>query len=474
MAMRRWIGTWACGWALLVTAASGQNAGPADASPSSGESAPTAIRFVDGLTMDADDRVVLERFIGHAVVYARGLTQEQVLARCREAPEMFAWVEFRHLNCLNVAYQLTGDTQYLDLLRDGFALFRAIMTTGPDEYLGWYGKPIEPRRLKDQPDLQIDELQMNFRAISLLAGWVELARSNEGYAARNAETVRAYVELMEKHLFPKWDARGHFAEIPGRGGVYYGLDYPIPTKVTLSHEKLSIMVDGLLRLHRVTGRDVYLRRALQVGAWFKSNLALKEDHYEWMSWAPAGKWDVHPDKPDAWRVGWIAPDPNGPWYVTSLSIALNLYQHGLLFTDADLERFVKTQKTMCWNGDLERPEYRTVAGATGKWIKGRFLSYQVAHYDPVLRRLAFDGPHEAEQLKGSSSSWAGGANAQDYICEKFLMAPRVAKHPKPYASVGERFLADKGNKDFYDGLFFEVTAPGAATPRTPREMFGRE
>jgi len=433
---------------------------------------PAAIKFVDGLKIAGQDRVVLERFINHAVTFAEGLSEEKVLSKCREAPEMFAWVEFRYLNCLNLAYELTGDTRHLELFRDRFKLFRKIMSTGQDEYLGWYGMALKSRRPKDKPDLQIDELQMNFRAMSLLAHWVELARSRPEYASKRADTIKAYLDLMEKHLFPKWDARGHFAEIPGRGGVYHGLDYPIKTMVTLSHEKLSIMVDGLLRLHRVTGNDIYLKRALQLGAWFKSNLSLKDGHYEWMSWVPAGKWDVHPTKEDAWRTGWIAPDPKGGWYVTALSIALSLYQHGLLFDETDLKRFIKTQKTMCWNGDMEKPEYRTVAGATSKWVKGRFLSGQLAHYDPVLRKLAFHGPHEASVLKNAESSWKGGANAQSYVKEKYLMAPLIAEKARPYLAVGTKFLAGKDNKAFYDSLFFEVKAPGAVTPLKPSQMFG--
>lgn len=441
---------------------------PSPAQPQTGQ----GIQFVDNLELTSQDRVVLERFIGHAVTFAEGLTTEKVLVKCREAPEMFAWVEFRYLNCLHIAYELTRDTRYLDLFRDRFALFRNIMTTGEDTYLGWYGKPIKPRRLKDKPDLQIDELQMNFRAISLLARWVELARSRPEYASTQSDTIRAYLDLMEKHLFPKWDTRGHFVEIPDRGGIYRGLDYPIPPTRTLSHEKLSIMVDGLLKLHRVTGNDAYLRRALQIGAWFKSCLSLKDGHYEWMSWVPAGKWDVHPSKKDAWTVGWIAPDPNGGWYAASVSIAINLYQHGLLFDEADLKRFLKTQKTMCWNGDMKKPEYRTVAGVKSKWVKGRFLSHQLAHYDPVLQKLAFRGPHEATVLKNAESSWKGGANAQDYVREKYLRRPLVAKNPKPYQTVGAKFLSDKGNKAYYDGLFLEVKAPGAVTPLKPSEMFG--
>lgn len=434
----------------------------------------SAMVFREDLVIGEQDRVVLEQFVKHAVTYAEGLTADKVSSQCKKAPEMFAWVEFRYLSCLNLAYERTHDTQYLDLLRDSFAMFRKIMRTGDDEYLGWYGMPIKPRRLADQPDLQIDELQMNFRAMSLLARWVELAGSNQEYAAANSDTIKAHVDLMENHLFPKWDARGHFTRVAGRGGVYHGLDFPIKNQSTLSHEKLSIAVDGLLKLHRVTGNDTHLKRALELGAWFKSNLSLKDGHYEWMSWVPAGQWDVDPTKEDAWSVGWIAPDPNGPWYVASLSIALNLYQHGLLFTDLDLERFLVTQKTMCWNGDMESPEYRTVAGATSKWVKGRFLSYQLSHYDPILQKLAFAGPHEAAVLANAGNSWQGGANAQDYVREKYLMRSVISEKRQPYAAIGEEFLASRENKAFYDALFFEVKAPGAAAPLTPSQMFRRE
>ena len=428
-----------------------------------------AIKFVTHLTVSDTDRVILEAFIKHAVEYAEKLTAEKVATRCKAAPEMFAWVEFRYLNCLNVAYELTGDTQYLELFRNRFLLFRNIMTAGRDKYLGWYGLALESRRPKDNPTLRIDELQMNFRAISILARWVELARTDRDYAARHAGTIKAYLILMTRHLYPKWDARGHFVEVPGRGGVYRGLDYPIPVLGTLSFEKLSIMVDGLLKLHRVTGDEQYLKRALQVGAWFKSNLMLKDGHYEWMSWAPAGKWDVHPTKEDAWRIGWIAPDPNGGWYVASLSIALNLYQHGLAFDETDLKRFIKTQRTMCWNGDMAKPEYRTVAGATSKWVTGRFLSYQLAHYDGTLRKLAFAGPHEPEAVKSAASSWKGGANAQSYVREKYLMRSVIPKLPQPHAPIGRKFLANAPNKKFHDAILPKVKSPGAPPPGKPSQ-----
>lgn len=445
---------------------------PSPSAAATVESGETTIRFREELRLSAEDRAVLAAFIGHALDFAGKQTADGVKAKCLKSPEMFAWVDFRYLDCLNTAYELTGDTAYLDRFRDTFRLYRDIMTEEHDSYLGWYGSPIPPRVPKDRPDIRIDEIQMNFRAIGMLSRWVELARSDAAYARANAAVIADHLALMENHLFPKWDARDFYEKLD-RAGVYRGLDYPLRDGVgTLSHEKFSIIVDGLLGLHRATGNPAPLRRALEVGAWFKQCLSLKDDRYAWMSWSPAGPWDVSPTKPDAWNTGWIAPDPNGEWYVAALSIALNLYRHGLLFTDEDLARFVRTQKEACWNGSLETPEYRTVEGVSGadnKHVKGRFLSYQIAHYDPVLVTLAFDGPHEAEIRKNASSSWQGGANAQSYIREKYILGPVIQKQPRPYLGFGERFLASPENRAFHDHLFFEVVPPGAITPRKPSE-----
>lgn len=431
---------------------------------------PPGIKFRIEDQLTANDRTILEAFIGHAVKYAEGLTAEKVAASCAKSPEGFAWVEFRYLDCLNTAYELTGDPAYLDRLSNSLKLFENILTKQDDNFLGWYGQTIDMRKAYTIDGKPIDELQCNFRGAGLIARWVELAKQNPAYAAQNKELIESRTRLLTEQLVPKWDARGFFAEIPGRGGVYRGLDYPSRWETTLSHEKLSIAVDGLLKLYRATGDDSFMKRALQIGAWFKSCLQVKDDHYEWMSWVPSGKWDVSPDKEDAWKTSWIAPDPNAEWYIAALSIALNFYQYGLLFNDEDLARFIQTQKTMCWNGDMEKPVYRSVSGQTGKWIKGRFLSCQIANYDPVLKQLAFYGPHEAEAMADINSSWKGGAMAQRYVYEKFIMQPVIEKNRQPDKALGEKFLQNKENQNFYNSLNFEVTAPGAVIPLKPSEM----
>jgi len=438
-----------------------------------------SISFAPKLQLKSEEHTVLERYIGHATKYAEGLTPEKVKARCADAPEIFAWVEFPNLNCLLDAYALTGDTKYLDTFKQAFGLFPAIMEKGDDGYLGWWGKPVKQHlRGAENPDTRIDELQTSFRCITILAYWVEMARRTPAYAESNKEVISEYLDLMEKQLFPKWDARGFFADLKSEGGVYRGLDYPLSNQkapgVTLSHEKCSIAVDGLLNLYRVTKNDAYMRRAIQLGTRYKHCLSLKDGHYEWMSWEPGGTWDVSPTKPDAWVIGWIGPDPMAEWYAAALSIAVNLYQHGVVFDDEDIARFIATQKTRCWNGDFAAPQYRTVGGvssAESKFVTGRFLSCPLALYDADLSRLAFDGPHEAEVLEKSTNPWKGGVALTPYVRAKYLQRPDIGQEKQPFAGFGKAFLANPENRVFYEKLKFTVVAPGKITPLKPSEMF---
>ena len=434
-----------------------------------------SISFKDSLKLTDNDRIILNGFIQHAVDFADKVNPESVAKKCHESPESFAWVDFRHLNCLTIAYQLTEDTQYLDLFHDSFAVYRSIMKTGSDDYLGWYGLALKPRRLKDNPDLEVDEIQMSFRAISILSTWIAAARSNESYASTHTAQITALLALMEEHLFPKWDARGFFLSVPGKGGVYQGLEFPIEGQTTLPYEKLGIMHHGCLQLYNITGNPIYMKRALELGMWFKAHLALKDGHYEWFNWVPASQRDVHPEKEDSWR-SWIAPDPQGGWYVSGLSIALNLYKYGLLFDDQDLERFIKTQKTQCWNGDFEKPIYASVNGTTpaeSKWIKGRFLSDQLARYDAELSRLAFTGIHETFRVEKAGNPWHGGANAQGYILAKYL-SHTGPDNKYPAQALGDLFLSDPFNQEFYGTLNKEVSEPGFTEIPKPSVYFASE
>lgn len=430
------------------------------------------ITFRDSIPVANDqDRAVLDAFVGHAVKNASPDEAKIDKALNEDGVEMLAWIDFKALDLLNTAYELTGDTQYLDLFKQGMQPYMDRVTEFSDGYRGWTGVPIPPRRDKDNPGKKIEEIQMTFRGIHAMARWVALAKSNPDYAATNENTIKEYLDLCENDLFPKWDARGYWTQLPHAGGVYHGLDYPAARGVSLSFEKLSIMVNGLLALYDATEKPVYLKRALQIGAWYKSNLILKDGHYEWMSWVPAGPWDINPDDPSKWKVGWMGPDPNAAWYVTSLSIALNLYQRGLLFDERDIERFVETQKVMCWNGDLENPEFRNVVGVKNKWVKGQFFSYQLAPYDDTLTEFAFQGYMADQAFENKDSGWKGGVLANEYIIQKYLVGTQVNNNGQPLGVVGQQFLANDGNRAFHDRLKAFAVPTDAEPPRSPAMMF---
>ncbi|WP_269539256.1 hypothetical protein [Cerasicoccus fimbriatus] len=432
-----------------------------------------AIAYRDSVPVaNDDDRAVLDAFVGHAVSAATPNEDKIDKVFKEDGVEMLAWIDFKNLNLLNTAYELTGDTQYLDLFKQGMQHYLDRVTVFTDGYRGWSGVTIPPRKPKDNPDKQVEEIQSTFRGIYVLARWVALAKSAPDYAAANEATIKEYLDLCENNLFPKWDARGYWTMLTHAGGVYHGLDYPDSRGVSLSFEKLSIMVEGLLALHDASGKPLYLKRALQIGAWYKSNLIPKDGHYEWMSWVPAGPWDINPDNPEKWKVGWMAPDPNAGWYITAQSIALNLYQRGLLFDDADIDMFVKTATTMCWNGDMENPEFRNVAGETSKWIKGEFFSDQLAPYDQKMSTFGFEGYRAKQALADKDSSWKGGIQRNDYIEAKFLMRPQIdAGTKQPLANVGETFLADDANRAFYERLKTFAVPTNAAPPTSPGMMF---
>jgi len=430
------------------------------------------ITFRDEIVIANDkDRAVLEAFVGHATNAATPDEAKIEKHLTQDGVEMFAWIDFKNLDMLNTAYELTGDTQYLDLFKQGMQPYMDLVTEFTDGYRGWSGVAIPPRKPKDNPDRKIEEIQSTFRGIYVLGRWVCLAKSDPDYAAANEATIKEYLDLCEKDLFPKWDARGYWTMLPHAGGVYHGLDYPMHRGISLSFEKLSIMVEGCLALYDATGNAVYLKRALQIGAWYKSNLILKDGHYEWMSWVPAGPWDINPSDPTKWKVGWMGADPNGGWYVTSLSIALNLYQRGLLFDEKDIERFIVTQKDMCWNGDMENPEWRSVAGVKNKWIKGVFFSYQLAPYDDTLSTLGFQGALADKAFENKDSGWKGGILANSYLLNKHVVGPKVKTQKQPFAAVGEQFLADDGNRVFYERLKAFAIPTEAAPPTSPSMMF---
>jgi hypothetical protein len=417
---------------------------------------------------DEKDKAVLGEFREHARREAAKLTAEHF--QQKEEPEMLCWVELKQMRMSLVAYELTGEVDHLRDFARALENLRSALRRGPDGFLGWRGKPIEPLRDPAKPDVEIDEIQTSFRAVGVLSHFVEIVDGEDRLKREFGHLREPLVDLMESHLVKKWDARGRWVDLGPVGGVYRWNAAYVPKKAGLSlpWEKLSIAVDGLLRLCRVTGNDEYMRKAIKLGTRMKRCMQLQDGRYLWYNWVPAGEWDVHPDDPNKWK-SWLGRSPIAAWYSTTAASAILLYHHGVVFDRTDVERILKTQMEVCWNGDVENPEYFNVEGKPMKPGQ-RFLCQDLAPFSKKLASFAFGGTMQQERFDRRESPWQGGVIAMGYLQCKYLDLPRAVGGRRMYAEYGERFMADEANREFVEQHAFEVVEPGFQIPTTPQQM----
>ncbi len=375
---------------------------------------------VQPVKVDPKDEVVLSRFIEHAKKGAQSITPEHL--KTIDTPETLCWVDFKNLGLSLTAYELTGDAEHLRDFAKGFVPLRDAMTKGPEDLLGWYGKPIPSLRDPAKPDVVIAEIQTEFRAIGILAKFVELTSKDPALTKEFEATRQDYLQLMENDLFKKWEL--YYADLNERGGVYrWNKDY-IPNKanITLAHEKQANLIEGLLNLYRASGKAIYRDRAEKMGIYLKSCMRTEADHYVWNYWDSTGDWD----KADGKLKHWVDVEPKGTWYAVTVESALNLYHHGLVFDDADVQKLVRTQMQVCWNGDAENPVYKMVSGATPKETE-RFIAPSLAPWDAKLAAFIYSGPIQEERIAKSKDFWQGGVLASDWLRGKYLELPQGTK-----------------------------------------------
>jgi hypothetical protein len=375
------------------------------------------------------------------------------------------------------AYQLTGDAKYLGMFVTAFENMRRALTVGPDGFLGWYGKADPDYRDPAHPEQRTDAVISSFRVAEAVCDFISLIDANPQLRHEYAQQRREYLDLVENQLVKKHDVRGDYVDL-GKGGAVYrtpaiGLKAD-SARLTLPHNKHSIIVHGLLALYRVTAKDIYLQKAVKLGTRLKHCLTLKNGHYEWNYWDPAGEWDVNPREPGRWKH-WIGPEHRGGYYASSVAQAISLYEYGLVFDKVDLERFLKTQLSMCWNGDLAHPVWSRVDGTRPeRYTQGEYIASALAPFSKQVAAYLYTGERQEERLRTLADDWQGGPVAEGWLRGKLLErgpALRLGSgQAQPYLKEGRRFLTKARNHALVGRLSFAVTPPGYQAPQTPQEM----
>ena len=417
---------------------------------------------------DATDKQIVQRFLEHVDRLPRWITREYCRKMAADEPEGYTWKVLPQVEMYLTAFEVTGDAKYLDGFAAVFAGMRAAMTKGPDGYLGWYGKPLGLFRNPAKADLKADVIISSFRTVDVLCHFLELAARDDSLAKRFADRRRGYVDLMVNHLVKKWTARGNYVDLGDRGAIYRTHAGLRDTKghLTQPHNKHSKIIRGLLGLYRVTGRSEYMQMAVKLGVRFKRCLTLRNGHYEWNYWDPAGPWDVHPTKPGQWKH-WIGPEHRGGYYSLSLTQAVGLWGHGLVFDDADMQRFVKTQLEATWNGRLDDPKWFRVDRSRGTQ-DGRYICPALAPFDKKIHTFLYTGPRQAERLANAKHSWQGGPVANGWIRGKYINHPAAAGGKQIHLAAGKKFLTEPANRKFMQSQRFDVTGGGYRAQPNPK------
>jgi hypothetical protein len=422
---------------------------------------------------DPKDKQLVDGFFKHAMNMPNYLSAAKCKSTVEAGYENITWRIAPYSEIPLIAYELTGDANCLDAFVKTFANLRSAMIQGPDGHLGWYGKPDAGDQNPKAPEVKTIDMAINdFALIGQLARFVEFVKADPALAAKYAKQVEEYLDLAENQLFKTWDARGMFVDLGVTGGVYRNNPELAQVFLTEPHNKHSIIIHGLLPLYRVTGKDLYMKRAIQLGTRYKHCLGLKDGHYEWRYWDPSGAWDVGLTDKNRWQAVHYGQEHKGGYYAETVSQAVALYQHGVVFDKADMDRFVKTQETVVWNGDAASPKWaRTDGTVDPKYMQGEYISLSLAPLSPKVAEYCFEkGPAKEGFLKAIGDNWSGGAVMRGWIEAKLVILPKAAGGKQIYAEAGQKFLQKKENQDWYKTLQFEVAGSGYASPATPAQM----
>lgn len=276
----------------------------------------------------------------------------------KEMGEEVGWLMTPFLDGFYYGYMATRDAKWIDRLVDWTDSWVKRGVKEPDGYVGWPKAQAAGTEVDKLNQYDADSLlgeAMALRPITLMSAEIlKTPALKEKYGAK----AEAYLKLSEQ-TYEKWDGRGAWRETKDGGTITVVMPFGIDEKTGkwtagwdtrsaagsgFSHpnNKANVCARWLLALYDATGKPVYRDRAEK---WFRlmaSRIHLKPDGatYEiWNYWEPAGPWDYKPDGKTKHGVG---VHPKGGYYELDTQGIVDAWEHGLVFTKADIDRLIAT------------------------------------------------------------------------------------------------------------------------------------
>ena len=177
-----------------------------------------------------------------------------------------------------------------------------------------------------------------------IARFIELGLRGAGLKDRYAARADAYLRTIETRILEKQER--YWLEVTPGMGAYRSTEGACersPNRV-LPHNQYLALGRAYLVLKDVSDNPLFLERATQMAAHFKRYLQETGDAYTWAYW----------DWTEAGQAGQSSAEDTSHGHI-DIEFVVEAYRRGVVFTEADLQRFARTLTEQMWNGSVENP-----------------------------------------------------------------------------------------------------------------------
>ena len=275
--------------------------------------------------------------------------------------EQLAWHANSGASRFFDAYLAYEDPSWLEAAQEYWDfIIELSVTNDPDGYPGTIGALIGAN-LNDPAVVHLyDSLVGDAIVGEHIVRFAEIVMDRPELHDQFLAKAEEYIDLATRMIWEKWNVRETYYEDDRGYGSYhthpFAVDRSDPTlwiprpsrKISDNLNKHYRAALVLLRLYRITGNTDYRDRILAIYGRAKAMFRHfpEEDRVVWNFWMPHGPWDMSGSSPSSW----VGVHPNRPGYQSGeASDFLEVYNTGLVFTQTDMERIVRTNLWMMDN-----------------------------------------------------------------------------------------------------------------------------
>ena len=169
--------------------------------------------------------------------------------------------------------------------------------------------------------------------------------------------------------------------------------------------KQNLIASWLIAMHDATQQPVYRDRATAWWRIMRSRMTTRDNgkYFVWNYWDSAGAWDYNSSGSPK---HWVGVHPNGGYYGIDVAAIVTAFEHGLVFTRADIDCLIATNRDFMWNHKIQGASFQRIDGGSPdlRWLHSPGVLWSaLAPYDATLRKIFLANFNPA--------SWGGLADA---------------------------------------------------------------